>query len=308
MPLYKNVLLVGAGGSLGAPVLAAFKARPDYNVTILSRHDSSAVYPADVPVLRANYVSLNSLMAAFKGQDAVIIINAGYPFTTQLLFIDAAIRMGVKRFIPNEFGPNSLNKELVKHQDVLLPSRLAVVDYLKYKEGAGDGKLSWTSVICGGFFDWWLYTGYLGFDLKNRSAELVDGGSSVATFTTLPALGEAVVKILDHAVETRNQYVFTSSFEISTQDLLSVIEKVDGKKWKVQNITSEEVLADGRKRMNNGDFEGYMQLTRGAAFGKLGLGLNNESKYWNEQLGLNTKEDINDAVTELLRSQGLLSS
>lgn len=178
MPPYKNVLLIGAGGSLGAPVLAAFAARPEYNMTIVTRHDSSAIFPSGVPVVRANYVSLNSLVSAFKGQDAIVSLIGGHALSSQNFFIDAAIRAGVKRFIPSEFGPNSRNEEFVKYNDVVLPVRAGIVDYLKYKEGQGEGKLSWKSVICGGFFDWMLYSGMLGFDLKSRSVELIDNGTS----------------------------------------------------------------------------------------------------------------------------------
>jgi nucleoside-diphosphate-sugar epimerase len=307
MPPYKNVLIIGAGGSLGAPVLGAFAARPEYNLTILTRHDSSATFPPGLPVVRANYVSLNSLVSAFKGQDAIVSLIGGHALSSQNFFIDAAIRAGVKRFIPSEFGPNSRNEEFVKYNDVVLPVRAGIVDYLKYKEGQGDGKLSWTSVICGGFFDWMLYSGMLGFDLKNRSVELIDNGTSVCTFTSLSTVGETVVKILDHADETRNQYVFTTSFQVSPRDVLEVIEKVDGKKWSVHYTTCEEVIAKGRKRLDNGDFAGIMDLTRGAAFGRLALGDESKNGFWNQRLELVEDEDIEEAVRDVLRGQGMLS-
>jgi hypothetical protein len=183
----------------------------------------------------------------------------------------------------------------------------AIVDYLKYKEGQGEGKLSWKSVICGGFFDWMLYSGMLGFDLKSRSVELIDNGTSVCTFTSLSTVGETVVKILDHADETRNQYVFTMSFQVSPRDISEVIEKVDGKKWSVHYTTCEEVIAKGRKRLDNGDFAGIMDLTRGAAFGRLALGDESKNGFWNQRLELVEDEDIEEAVRDVLRGQGMLS-
>ncbi|CAN9341028.1 unnamed protein product [Alternaria alternata] len=307
IPPYKNVLLIGAGGSLAAPVLAAFAARSEYNLTILTRHDSSATFPSGVPVVKANYISLNSLISAFKGQDAIVSLIGGHALSSQDFFIDAAIRAGVKRFIPSEYGPNSRNEDFVKYNDVVLPVRAGIVDYLKYKEGQGDGKLSWTSVICGGFFDWMLYSGMLGFDLKSRSVELIDNGTSVCTFTSFSTVGETVVKILDRADETRNQYVFTMSFQVSPRDVLEVIEKVDGKKWSVHYTTCEEVITKGRKRLDNGDFAGIMDLTRGAAFGRLALGDESKNGFWNQRLELVEDEDIEEAVRDVLRGQGMLS-
>ncbi|KAI8931428.1 hypothetical protein NX059_011756 [Plenodomus lindquistii] len=305
MEPYKNVLLIGAGGSLGTPMLNAFAARPDYTVTILTRNDSTATFPPGARVIKAIYVSLNSLIAAFKDQDVVISLIGGHALNTQFLFIEAAVRAGVKHFIPSEFGPNSRNEEFAKINDVVLPARAAVVDFLKSKEGQGAGRLRWTSVICGGFFEWMLYDGMLGFDLPNRHVTLIDGGNSPATFTTLVLLGKAVVAILDHADQTANHYVFTESFTVSPKEMLEWVEKVDGKKWSVSHTTYEKVLATGRKAIENGDLFGIKDLTRSAAFGRLGLGDERGNGFWNERLSLE-KEDLEEEVRKVLRDQGLL--
>ncbi|KAF7671332.1 hypothetical protein GT037_010657 [Alternaria burnsii] len=220
--------------------------------------------------------------------------------------INAAIRAGVKRFIPSEFGPNSRNEEFVKYNDVVLPVRAGIVDCLKYKEVQGDGKLSWISVICGGFFNWMLYSGMLGFDFESRSVDLVDNGTSVCTFTSLSTVSGTVVNILEHADETRNRYVFTMLFRVSPRDVLDVMEKVDGKKRSVRCTTCKEVIAKGRKRLDNGEFTGITDLTRGAAFGRLALGDESKNRFWKQRLGLVQDEDIEGAVRNVLRGQGML--
>lgn len=92
-------------------------------------------------------------MAAFKGQDAVVqIYFSGAPQSKVL--IDAAIKAGVKRFIPSEFGIDKGDDEVVKMVP-FLAFKQEVSDYLISKEDTG---LTWTGIITGGFFDWYVFT------------------------------------------------------------------------------------------------------------------------------------------------------
>lgn len=64
--------------------------------------------------------------------------------------VDACVKAGVKRFIPGEFGSNSA-PETAREAVPWFQNKVDIVEYLKGKEGEG---LTWTSVICGAFFDW----------------------------------------------------------------------------------------------------------------------------------------------------------
>jgi len=64
--------------------------------------------------------------------------------------IDAAVKAGVKRFIPSEYGIDTS----LQHVPELVPpakGKQEVVAYLKTKEQEG---LSWTAICVGAFFDW----------------------------------------------------------------------------------------------------------------------------------------------------------
>ena len=65
--------------------------------------------------------------------------------------IDAAVSAGVKRFIPSEFGSNTLNTKVVELFSPALDMKVDVLKYLKEQEGRG---LSWTGIATGPFFDW----------------------------------------------------------------------------------------------------------------------------------------------------------
>ncbi|CAG8904100.1 unnamed protein product [Penicillium egyptiacum] len=230
-----------------------------------------------------------------EGQDVVISMVGGIVAGDQQVFIDAAIAAGVKRFFPSEFGPYSRDPKFSALNHAVLPAKAATVDYLRSKES----EISWSSLVTGAFFDWAMKVGFFGFDLSCKTVTLIDGGTSVFTATNLSTIGKALIAMLDHADETENQYVFVSSFNVSQKDILDVVEKVDGQKWTVKNIVSEEVIAEGRRRLAAGDFAGIIDLTRGGAFGKEALGDSRPYGLWGDKLEL-PKEDIEQAVKDVL--------
>ncbi|CEL07340.1 Putative NmrA-like protein [Aspergillus calidoustus] len=294
MTAFKNVLLIGAGGNLGVPVLEAFLASP-YRVSVLARKESTSSFAEGVPVFKADYADVSSVKAVMEGQDVVISMVGGIAAGDQQVFINAALAAGVKRFFPSEFGPYSRNPEFAALNPHVLPHKGATVDYLRLKES----QMSWTSVVTGAFFDWAMRVGFFGFDLESKTATLIDGGTSVFTTTNLPTIGRALVAILDHAEETKNQYIFLSSFNVSQRDILDVVEKVDGQKWTVQHVTSEEVIDRGKRRLAAGDFAGIMDLTTGGAFGTQALGDESRHGFWNDRLDL-AKDDMEQIIRELL--------
>lgn len=78
----------------------------DLDITILSRLDSSAVFPNGAKVIKSDY-TVDSLTKALKGQDAVVSMLPIIALSEQQNVAEAAIRAGVKRFIPSEYGSDS---------------------------------------------------------------------------------------------------------------------------------------------------------------------------------------------------------
>ena len=72
--------------------------------------------------------------------------NAGMP--QQKAIVDAAVKSGVKRFIPSEFGSRTHDARVRAIVPVFQGKR-AVVEYLESKSG-----ITWTGVVTGPFFDW----------------------------------------------------------------------------------------------------------------------------------------------------------
>ena len=103
-------------------------------------------------VLKTDF-SDEGLETVFKGQDVIISAVGATAFGEQKKFVDAALRAGVKHFIPSEFSVSSQNEAVLQ----LLPlfgQKKELVEYLKSKESEG---LTWTGIATSGLLDWVSY-------------------------------------------------------------------------------------------------------------------------------------------------------
>lgn len=292
----KNVAIAGAAGNLGATVLAEFLKTPEFNVSVITRADSTATFPHGVKVHKTNYTK-DELADVLKGQDAVLSLISFSSAAAQRALIDASVEAGVTRFFPNEFGhpPGYRNIDLLPPP---FPIKDEILDYLKQKESSG---LSWTAVITGAFFDMVCFNminiprlkltkdqgikqGWLGFDTTKHSARIWDDGNVRFSANTLRQIARGLVKACQHPEETANRAIFIASFTTTNNEVLAALEKASGKKWDLVKVDSEKEIADGQEKRKNGDFTSSMAQNlcatwytegKGADFEK-GPGLDNE--------------------------------
>ncbi|KAF1939169.1 isoflavone reductase family protein [Clathrospora elynae] len=291
----KNVIIIGAGGNLGPSILDAFLKESSFNTTILSRQGSKSTFPSGVKVIHADYDSIDSLKDAFQGQDAVISIVGGAALGDQNKLIDAAIAAGVKRFVPSEFGCNTPDKR-IRNIVPVFEAKFGTVNYLKSKEK----EISWTSVITGAFFDWCLKVGFFDFDASSKTATIFDDGKATFSATNLHQIGITMVKALENADLTKNQYVYVSGFQTSQSEILAVAEKVTGTKWTINKASAKELIEQGRVKLQKGDYSGIPDLIKGACFGlDEQLGDFSSAGLWNEKLGV-PKENLEDTIKTAL--------
>lgn len=147
----RNVIIIGAGGNLGPTILSALGADPHFTLSILARHSSRSTFPAHVKVHRIgdDYPEAE-LLEAFKGQDAVVSTIATASTVRQRAIVDTAIKAGVKRFVPSEFGSDTQNEKAVAILPQYFKGKVETVEYLKEKEKDG---LTWTAFVTGPFFE-----------------------------------------------------------------------------------------------------------------------------------------------------------
>ncbi|KAM0513953.1 hypothetical protein ACHAPE_007308 [Trichoderma viride] len=261
---YRNVALVGASGSIGKIILEGLIADGSFNITVISRKDSSPTFPSRVTVYKSDF-SDRDLEAAFKGQDAVISALGKAGLGEQKKVVDAAISAGVKRFLPSEFSASSQDAGVLQLIPLFAP-KAEFIEYLKAKQSAD---FSWTGIATSLLFDWGLGNGFLEFDLANKAATIWDGGNKKFTLTNEKDLGAATAAVLKKPEETANKYLFISSVETTQNEILAALEETTGTKWTVNNTTTKEQVDAARQKLGAGDFNGALVLVRATSYGDI---------------------------------------
>ncbi|GLI76808.1 hypothetical protein PoHVEF18_005086 [Penicillium ochrochloron] len=299
MTILKNIALVGASGAIGKIILDGLVASSSFTITVVSRKESKVVFPEGIAVHKSDFSDAD-LEAVFKGKDAVISALGASGFSEQQKLVDAAIRAGVRRFIPSEFSANSQNDAVIQ----LLPlfgQKRGLIDYLKSK--VADG-LTWTGIATSGLLDWGLENGFLQFDLANRAATIWDGGHKSFTLINEKALAQSIVSVLQNPEQTKNKYLYVASVETTQLEILAALENATGSKWTVRETTTEAQLSEARVKLAAGDFEGAFILVRATVFGSTpGLNSNyvKEAELANDILGLKL-ENVEETVRRVVNN------
>jgi hypothetical protein len=197
-------------------------------------------YPGQTPYLpphlapdavehRLSDFSLESLKRAFAGQDVIICTIAGGDYDFQIRVVDAVVAAEVWRFIPHEFGHDSLNKHIRKR----LPrqtQRARIIDYLRALS-VEHPDFEWSAVATSCMLDSELIDGTLGFDLQWQTATIHGTGTDVFAVSSLARVGAMAVGLLQDWEEVKNRYIYAAGSFTSASEILSVLEAVTGTTW-----------------------------------------------------------------------------
>ena len=222
-----------------------------FNITVVKRDSSSAVFPDSVTVRTADLSSVDSVASVFQGQDAVVSTVGTAGIAGQTILVEAATIANVKRFLPSDFGSDLSNPKAA----ALPVFKFKLATHKALREAAADKPdFSWTSVVNSAFLDWGLEKSIL-LNWKESKPKLFDGGKHQFSATTLASVGQAVVGVLTYPEETKNRFVYVKDIDISQNQLLDIAKKLDPKKsWEEPTLvdttelekSSYESLAKGQ--------------------------------------------------------------
>ena len=192
------------------------------------------------------------------------------------------------------------------------------VDARVYVEGkAKEGKITWTTISVGPFFDWGLVNQFIGFgtltlsirrnaeltlfvDLKNKTATLFDGGNHPFHTTTIASICQSVVSVLSNPATTENKPIRVHDFFTTQKDILAILE-ADLGLFTVEEIAVPKLIEHCNAGLARGEFTeaNIWGLLRAHTFGAEGT-----SSRWPEDddsalLGL-PKRDIKEEVKKVL--------
>jgi len=296
----KNVIQLGATGTLGSAVLEGLIASKKFNVTVGTRDASSSSFPAGVKVVQIDYSSQASLVSAFKGEDAIIItignLNLALLEQLQMAVVDAAVAAGVSHIIPSNFGG-----DIVSHRNPAMEFKIRVEEYLQ--KLSSEGKISYTAIATGIFFNWALTIGFLGIDLVNKKAVLLNDGNLKINVTNLSSIAETVVTVLSKPDLVKNRLALIHDMFISQNDVLKVVEEELGAKFEVTYVNTEDLRRESEAGLAAGDPAAVYGLIKAMAWGPdspSAWGVDDDSKV----LG-NTPKDLREEVVKVITQMKL---
>ena len=249
-----------------------------HKVTALTRAESTNKIPDGVESKVIDYEHRVSLVEALRGQDVLIItMNVMAPRDHQAKLVEAAAEAKVPWVLPNEWGPDSANKEM-KNDMMLGPAKEAIRKMIEQL-----GVSSWIGVVCGFWYEWSLNgIDRYGFDIQNRKAIFIDDGNARMNTSTWPQVGRAVASLLSLKVlpddehdnspclaNFRNKFVYISSFLVNQREMLESIMRVTGTKiddWHIEHQQHKERYESGIKDMKNGDRNGFARAMCESSF------------------------------------------
>jgi hypothetical protein len=107
--------------------------------------------PEGLKVIKTEY-TLSALKEALCGQEAVVCSISMFAVMEQIVFIDAAEAVGVRRFMPSDFSFREDQKQIPELEQMMAP-RHAILGHLKEK-AAANSNFTWTALATGQFIDW----------------------------------------------------------------------------------------------------------------------------------------------------------
>ncbi|RHZ75226.1 hypothetical protein Glove_216g38 [Diversispora epigaea] len=227
---FKTVVIAGATGNLGYPIAEAFLNDGSYKIKILRQkperknEKSELLASKGAEIVYVNYTQKDDLVKALKGTDVIVsTLNAqemgGNLYSVQLPLLEAAKEVGVKRFIPSEFG----GEYTPGNSHPFIDSKL------QFREELEKSGIEYTYIFTGMFQE---FIEFLGFDVKNKIAAFYVDGNSKVHSTSLVDIGKYTVESLK-LPEARNAIIRVAGSTETFKEILQKFEEVTGSKWKV---------------------------------------------------------------------------
>lgn len=178
-------------GTLG-PHIIRHLLLANFQVTALTSNldKTTSEWGGKVNITKADYTSIATIAPSLRGHDALVSLINRDEADVQIMIIDAAIEAGVPHIIPSSFGIDSRVPEI--RANPALEAKIRAEDYVIQR--AAEGKISFTAIQTGMFFDWAIKAGVI-LD-ANGPTMLFDSGSTPFSVSSLDDIGRGVAGVL----------------------------------------------------------------------------------------------------------------
>lgn len=220
------------------------------------------------------------------------------------LIIDAAVAAGVKFYFANEFVGKVDSEQYRRMPEAFIGSKIRTRELLG--ELSREGKIQWTALNGGPFFDMWLMKGPAGFDIPNKQVRIYGTGNNPLFWTPLPVIALTAVTMILNPSLCQNRPVYIAPIPNLTQNtLLKAVESVLSIKLSVEHVDIEKINRHARIALERGEAGKAMKgLAIGGQFYEGDAG--NDFSAWVENEKFGVKEiSLEDAVRDAVETWGL---
>ncbi|KAF2196427.1 NAD(P)-binding protein [Delitschia confertaspora ATCC 74209] len=301
----KKIAMVGAAGQMGKFIVAELLKKGTFEITAITREGSPNKPVPGVEIKAVNYDDPSTLVAALKGQDALIItMSVLAPPDQHAKLVDAAAAANVPWVLPNEYGTDASDKEVDADIQLGIQNRANRAHIEKL------GKSSWVGIQCSFWYEYSLAIPGYGFNITDRTVTWYDDGKKRISTTTWPQVGRAIAAVLGLKVlpedendtsltlsHYRNKSLYVSSFELTQRDMFESLKRVTGTTdadWNISSVDVKEYFKKHKEAvMNGGPRIHYGLMLYSRYFFPEVKGVLLEGKKDNERLGLPV-EDLDE--------------
>ncbi|KAK1657874.1 hypothetical protein BDP55DRAFT_595230 [Colletotrichum godetiae] len=269
----EKVAIVGAAGTMGKFVAQELLKGGRHTVTAITRHDSNSKLPDGVIAAKINYDDESSIVKALTGQQYLIItMKSTVGQETQNKLVQAAAKAGVPYVMPNAWGPDPKNDEMMK--DALLGSSFQGA----VKEIERLGVSEWIIMSCGFWYEFSVAgsPNRYGFDIRNKSLTLFDEGDVKINTSTWSQCGRGLAAFLNlkwlpddkddkspNIQNWANDVFYVSSFLVSQRDMFESMKRATGtadEDWDIKRESSKKRWEAGYEALRSGDRNGFSRM------------------------------------------------
>lgn len=181
--------------------------------------------------------------------DLVISTGHGGDYALQTLLVAACIEASISRFMPAEFGHDSLNPQV---QTLLPPhvERAKVIEFLQDK--SEQGRIEWIGLATGCDISRRLLDSNMGIDLQWQSATIFGSGSERFAASSPGFVSETIKAIISCWDDFRNQYLRISGLITSYREVIDALEEAMHCRFEAGYLEQDEGLNEAQRRIEGG--------------------------------------------------------
>ncbi|KAJ7218252.1 hypothetical protein B0H12DRAFT_1153261 [Mycena haematopus] len=250
-----SVLIIGASGSLGRPLVEEFqRQRARFNrVAILSDptkiHKFDQVQKNGIEVISGSFLDFK----CYQGFDVVISLTGNGAMRLQPAIIEAAIAGGVSHFYPSEFGTDIAHGN--QWQFRYFRDKVVTRDHLAAKAKEVPD-FRYTLMLVGAFSEW-AAGEFSGVDLEKHTVNAYGYPEAEVSVTGLQDIVRYTVDsiLLPFPAGQSRREIRVRGDHLTWGQLIALLEEIQGVKYQVTFIDPEEAAKKQEEARQQGDEE-----------------------------------------------------